>query len=188
MTADAIRASAPRTAHVIPLTTSVKRSLPTEVPVQSSGLEQSSVTKRHLGTVVITERIGNLDRGNDGSVSLAQPRAPGRRSSRHHPKPQAMTEDVAAVGDQDVVALRLLRKEELVGQPCVLEQEAVVGGHEDVGGVSRKRRGNPRSDVQGAAERGRDRSLICLQDSSPCLREAVSLCLTAWLVRHRHCQ
>ena len=48
---------------------------------------------------------------------------------------QATTEDVSAVDNQDVVALRLLRKEELVGQLRVLEQEPVVSGHEDVGGV-----------------------------------------------------
>ena len=48
---------------------------------------------------------------------------------------EAVPEDVAAVDDQDVVALRLRRQEERVGQRLVLEQEAVVGGDEDVGGV-----------------------------------------------------
>ena len=46
-----------------------------------------------------------------------------------------MPEHVAPVGDHDVVALRLGGEEELVGQRVVLEQEAVVGGDEDVGGV-----------------------------------------------------
>ena len=46
-----------------------------------------------------------------------------------------MPQHVAPVDDLDVVALRLGRQEERVGQGLVLEQEAVVGRDEDVGGV-----------------------------------------------------
>ncbi len=46
-----------------------------------------------------------------------------------------MPEHEARVDDLDVVALRLGRQEERVGQRLVLEQEAVVGRDEDVGGV-----------------------------------------------------
>ena len=48
---------------------------------------------------------------------------------------EAMPQHVAPVDDLDVVALRLGRQEERVGQGLVLEQEAVVGRDEDVGGV-----------------------------------------------------
>ena len=47
-----------------------------------------------------------------------------------------MTEDVSTVRDKDVVALRLLREEELVWQLVVLEQKAVIRSHEEIRGVS----------------------------------------------------
>lgn len=75
VTADVILASGPRTVHVVPVTTNVKRALPTEIPIQAAGLERPSAAQCHLCTVISTERIANPDQGNIGSTSLAQLRA-----------------------------------------------------------------------------------------------------------------
>lgn len=67
-----VTSSGPRTIHVVPVTTNVKRSLPTEIPIQAAGLERPSAAQCHLCTVISTERIANADQGNIGSTSLAQ--------------------------------------------------------------------------------------------------------------------
>lgn len=78
VTANIILASGPRTVHVLPVTTNVKRSLPTEVPIQAAGLERPSAAQCHLCTVISTDRILTPDHGNIGNIgnsSLAQVRS-----------------------------------------------------------------------------------------------------------------
>jgi mRNA interferase MazF len=75
VTANMILGSNPRTVHVIPITTNVERSLPTEVPVHATGLERPSAAQCHLCTVISTERIVNRDNGNIGGSALAQLRS-----------------------------------------------------------------------------------------------------------------
>jgi mRNA interferase MazF len=76
VTADLILAASPRTVHVVPLTGNVSRSLPTEVPVDTDGLDRPSAAQCHLCTVVSTERITRIDdRPVVGPTILAQVRA-----------------------------------------------------------------------------------------------------------------
>jgi len=74
VTADLILLSSPRTAHVVPVTSNVARSLPTEVMVSAPGLDRPSAAQCHLCTVVSTERI-QFGRGSIGAASLAQLRS-----------------------------------------------------------------------------------------------------------------
>ena len=75
VTANAVLAHQPRTMHVVPVTSNVERSLPTEISVSGTGLDTGTAAQCHLCTVIGIERI--LDRGdsNVGPVALAQIRA-----------------------------------------------------------------------------------------------------------------
>ena len=75
VTADAVVAHKPRTIHVVPLTTNIERGLPTEVIVTATGLGEPSAAQCHLCTVVSVTRLGEVDLGNIGPVSLAQLRS-----------------------------------------------------------------------------------------------------------------
>jgi mRNA interferase MazF len=75
VTADAVLAHHPRTLHVVPVTSNVVRSLPSEVHVTSPGLDQSSVAQCHLCTVISVERIITQSDASIGAVGLAQVRA-----------------------------------------------------------------------------------------------------------------
>ena len=67
---------------------------------------------------------------------------------------EAATQYVAAVLDLDLVALGLRRQEERRGQGAVLEQEAVVGRDEDVGGVGAGEFHGSSIEIEPAAEGG----------------------------------
>ncbi len=75
VTANLILQARPRTIHVVPVTSNVSRSLPTEIIVSSTGLDHPSVAQCHLCTVVSTERLMDEDRGNIGGAALAAIRA-----------------------------------------------------------------------------------------------------------------
>jgi len=75
VTADAVLAHRPRTVHVVPVTSNVRRSLPTEVAVTGPGLAAPSAAQCHLCAVVGVERILDQVHGNIGAVELAQIRA-----------------------------------------------------------------------------------------------------------------
>jgi mRNA interferase MazF len=75
VTADAVLDGRPRTIHVVPITSNVSLSLPTEIRVSSEGLDRPSAAQCHLCTVVSAERVFSGDRGNIGSASLAQVRS-----------------------------------------------------------------------------------------------------------------
>ncbi|MFN0026786.1 MAG: type II toxin-antitoxin system PemK/MazF family toxin [Acidimicrobiales bacterium] len=75
VTADAVLAHTPRTFHVVPVTSNVRRSLPTEVVVTASGLDGPSVAQCHLCAVIGVERILDQEYGNIGPAELAQIRA-----------------------------------------------------------------------------------------------------------------
>jgi len=75
VTADLILMSTPRTVHVVPVTSNISRSLPTEVVVSAPGLDRPSAAQCHLCTVVSTERISQVGRGSIGAASLAQLRS-----------------------------------------------------------------------------------------------------------------
>lgn len=75
VSAELILRSRPRTLHVVPVTSNIARSLPTEVPVRAAGLDRPSVAQCHLCTVVSTERIVATDAGNIGAAALAQVRS-----------------------------------------------------------------------------------------------------------------
>lgn len=75
VTADLILASNPRTLHVVPITSNISRSLPTEISVSAPGLDRPSAAQCHLCTVVSTQRATGGDGGSIGSASLAQIRA-----------------------------------------------------------------------------------------------------------------
>ncbi|CAN5314040.1 type II toxin-antitoxin system PemK/MazF family toxin [soil metagenome] len=72
VTADLILAARPRTFHVVPITSNVERSLPTEVPVSASGLVRPSVAQCHLCTVISGQRSASADFGSIGAASLVQ--------------------------------------------------------------------------------------------------------------------
>jgi mRNA interferase MazF len=75
VTADLILAASPRTLHVVPITSNVSRSLPTEVPVAATGLDRPSVAQCHLCTVISRQRSASADLGSIGAASLAQIRS-----------------------------------------------------------------------------------------------------------------
>lgn len=75
VTADLILVDGPRTLHVVPITSNVSRSLPTEVPLSAPGLDRPSVAQCHLCTVVSRQRISPGDRGSVGAALLAQIRS-----------------------------------------------------------------------------------------------------------------
>lgn len=75
VTADLILQARPRTIHVVPITSNTTRSLPTEIVVSATGLEQPSAAQCHLCTVVSSERLTGGDRGNVGAAALAQVRS-----------------------------------------------------------------------------------------------------------------
>jgi mRNA interferase MazF len=71
VTANVILQHEPRTVHVVPLTTNVRRRLPTEVLLDVEGLLPSSA-QCHLLTVVSSSRIDPLTVGTVDAVALAQ--------------------------------------------------------------------------------------------------------------------
>ncbi len=75
VTADVVLAQRPRTVHVVPVTSNVKRSLPTEVAISAAGLEVASVAQCHLCGVVGLERVLDREYGNIGAIQLAQIRS-----------------------------------------------------------------------------------------------------------------
>ncbi len=76
VTADLVVTRTPRTFHVVPVTSNVHRAMSTDVPVESEGLDKSSVGQCHLLTVAEIERVKqDGGRGNVGPVVLAQLRS-----------------------------------------------------------------------------------------------------------------
>lgn len=75
VTADGVLAHSPRTVHVVPVTSKVERSLPTEVIVSASGLALDSAAQCHLCTAIGVERLVGTDYGNVGPAALAQLRS-----------------------------------------------------------------------------------------------------------------
>ena len=76
VTADLIVSYGPRTFHVVPVTSNVRRAMATDVPLGGDGLGKKSVGQCHLLTVVEIERVkGDGGRGNVGPVVLAQLRS-----------------------------------------------------------------------------------------------------------------
>ena len=74
VTANTVLQAAPRTCHVVPVTSNVGRGLPTDVAIVASGLTLASVAQCHLCTVVSIERVMEDDLGSIGSSALAQVR------------------------------------------------------------------------------------------------------------------
>ena len=75
VTAQAVLGRGPRTVHVVPVTTNVRRSLPTEVLLDESGLPRPSAAQCHLCTVIGTQRIVSDDGHSVGPAVLAQIRS-----------------------------------------------------------------------------------------------------------------
>ncbi len=76
VTADLIVAQMPRTFHVVPVTSNVRRAMVTDIPVDADGLDKDSVGQCHLLTVAEIERVKHDDgRGNVGPVALARLRS-----------------------------------------------------------------------------------------------------------------
>lgn len=75
VTADPVLAHRPRTVHVVPVTSNVTLSLPTEVAVAARGLDVASVAQCHLCTVVGSARIFDGGYGSVSSTELAQVRS-----------------------------------------------------------------------------------------------------------------
>lgn len=75
LTADGVLEAGPRTIHCVPVTSNVRRSMPTEVRVMAAGLADPSVAQAHLCTVVSTDRIVRTGGCSVGAGSLAQLRS-----------------------------------------------------------------------------------------------------------------
>lgn len=75
VTADLILSGRPRTVHVVPVTTNVAGSLPTEVRIEAAGLDRPSAAQCHLCAVISTSRIVSADHGSIGGASVAQIRS-----------------------------------------------------------------------------------------------------------------
>lgn len=76
VTAELIVAQAPRTLHVVPVTSNVQRAMTTDVPVDGDGLDKNSVGQCHLLTIAEIERVmDDGGRGNVGPAVLAQLRS-----------------------------------------------------------------------------------------------------------------
>lgn len=75
VTADLILSRSPRTVHVVPLTTNLKRSLTSEVRLDIPELQQQSAAQCHLSQTVSTTRLSNEPIANVGPVLLAQIRS-----------------------------------------------------------------------------------------------------------------
>lgn len=72
VTAGLVLEARPRTFHVVPVTSSVDRQWPTDVPV--SGPTLDSVAQVHLLIVVPVEALTGTTYGNVGAIALAQVR------------------------------------------------------------------------------------------------------------------
>jgi len=72
ITADAVLRRAPRTIHIVPLTTNTTRAMPTEVPITDAGLAATSSAQTHLCTVVSVQRLIDTSVTNVGPVDLAR--------------------------------------------------------------------------------------------------------------------
>jgi mRNA interferase MazF len=75
VTADAVLDGHPRTLHVVPITTTTSRNLPTEILLGQAGLSAESAVQCHLLTVIARERIVSSNDGNIGPAALAQIRS-----------------------------------------------------------------------------------------------------------------
>ncbi|MHB8663393.1 MAG: type II toxin-antitoxin system PemK/MazF family toxin [Acidimicrobiales bacterium] len=75
VTAELVLEGRPRTIHVVPITSNTSRSLPTEVSVSATGLDEPSAAQCHLCAVVSMERIVSADGGAIGPAALAQVRS-----------------------------------------------------------------------------------------------------------------
>ncbi len=76
VTADLVVAQMPRTFHVVPVTSNVRRAMATDVPLEGDGLDKNSVGQCHLLTVAEIERVkDDGGRGNVGPVALARMRS-----------------------------------------------------------------------------------------------------------------
>lgn len=76
VTANVIVTQTPRTFHVVPVTSNVRRAMTTDVPVDGDGLEKDSVGQCHLLTIAEIERVkDDGGRGNVGPATLARLRA-----------------------------------------------------------------------------------------------------------------
>ncbi len=76
VTADLVVAQMPRTFHVVPVTSNVRRAMATDVPVDGDGLDKNSVGQCHLLTVAEIERVkDDGGRGNVGPVTLERMRS-----------------------------------------------------------------------------------------------------------------
>ncbi len=73
VTADGVLQGAPRTLHVVPLTSNTDRSLLTEVVVSHD--DETSAAQVHLLTTVSTQRIVGEPGVNVGALALAQLRS-----------------------------------------------------------------------------------------------------------------
>jgi len=74
VTSEAVLEAGPRTVHVVPVTTNVRRAFLSDVPLVDSGLGQPSAAQCHSCTVISIERVG-VSRGAVGPVTLARIRS-----------------------------------------------------------------------------------------------------------------
>ena len=65
----------PRTVHVIPITSNIRRALPSEVLLDAAELPRTSTAQVHLCTVVSPRRFASAVQGNVGPATLAQVRS-----------------------------------------------------------------------------------------------------------------
>ena len=72
VTADVVLAQHPRTLHVVPITSNITRSLPTEVAVTAPSLSITSAAQCHLCSVIGLEQIMDRDTDSIGIVELTQ--------------------------------------------------------------------------------------------------------------------
>lgn len=75
VTADNVLEGRPRTVHVVPITSNIRRSLSTEVPISASGLDRPSAAQGHLCTAISVERVSRSDLGEVGPAALAELRS-----------------------------------------------------------------------------------------------------------------
>ncbi|MCU1359039.1 MAG: type toxin-antitoxin system PemK/MazF family toxin [Ilumatobacteraceae bacterium] len=76
VTADLILRQRPRTFHVVPVTSNVRRAMTTDVAIEGEGLAKDSVGQCHLLTIAEIERVtDDGGRGNVGPATLAQLRS-----------------------------------------------------------------------------------------------------------------
>ncbi len=72
LTATAVLHSRPRVLHVAPVTSTTRRDLPTEVPLEGRYPDRPSVAQAHLVTAVSTERLTGRSLGSVTATELSQ--------------------------------------------------------------------------------------------------------------------